>query len=320
MKKVLVIIMALFGLVVPGAQAQKCLDLNILAQMGNIQTPGYAAQSFGDCKTELNSEGQTVIVNYGVNYTTLDDLVKRVAQDFTNAVMPGAGGTAVPGMSQSQQQAGMELATKLQNMSPDERKAYMVQYMQQNHATYGQPQITDNGQTSMMVMQAFTWATKDLYQLDQEMAAKLRDLISKETDEVNAVKHPSHSLCPGVDKEGLPACDCINKLEAQCWKQIVTIHDKYTTQKLALLQTDVAQIKVIVGKIEDTIVKLQYGDAVKTPALKRQLLSAQQSAWGNAFDIPLNIVKNVREEGSNSYVNVYNAGKNIYALDCHHGN
>jgi hypothetical protein len=320
MKKILVTL-AFFGLIVPNSQAQRCLDLNILAQMANMITPGYSAQCFNECTTKQNDHNQTEIVDYGANYNRLDAQVKRVLQDFNNAAMANmsGGGYQQQGqMSAQQAQAGQALATKLQNMSPDERKTYMIQYMQQNHAVATSPQMTDNAQTEMLVMQAYQWATRDLYQLNLELAGKYRDVASAELAEINGVKSPPHSQCPGVDKVGWPSCGCVNGLESGYWGKIVAIRDKYITQKVTLLQSYEAQMKVIVGKIEDIIVKLQYGDALKSSAMKLQLRTAQQSAFGGAFDATVGIVEGIHKDAANTYVNKHNADAGVYALDCAH--
>jgi hypothetical protein len=73
MKKIVVIL--LFCACSSGLQAQKCLDINILSEMGHLQVSGGAASCFGACATTKNDHQQTVIVNYGTQDVQLDELV-----------------------------------------------------------------------------------------------------------------------------------------------------------------------------------------------------------------------------------------------------
>jgi hypothetical protein len=52
-------------------------------------------------------------------------------------------------------------------------------------------------------------------------------------------------------------------------QQIISIKDKYYSQRVALLQNYLPKIKAITTTVDYNVSKLNYGDAVKTPQLKK---------------------------------------------------
>jgi hypothetical protein len=83
-----------------------------------------------------------------------------------------------------------------------------------------------------------------------------------------------------------------------------------------LLQSYIPRIKALVATVDDNIVKLKYGDAIKSNELKGTLFSSQTSAFGNAFDITTSCIELVRKDGSNAYVNKFNCDNVVYNLSC----
>jgi hypothetical protein len=286
--------------------------------MSNLQAPGDAASCFKECKTRLNDYGQKVIVNYGVRDAQLDEIVKRNSQDFTNALISGMGSASLPNASQVQDYKAM--AAKMKSMTPEQQKAYAMQMAQQMRNSNHAPSAAsmENPQTAKMVSKAFTTATVQLKQLDDEFGAKARQMNSEEKAERDAVKPPDYTKCPAVDKIGLPACSCVNELDGKYWLQIITIENKYNSQKAALLQSYLPRYKSLVGNVEDIISKLHYGDDVKTPNYKKMLFGAQSGAFGNAFAIPTAVINDIRKTSADTYVNKVNCDAVVYNLSCVH--
>lgn len=297
------------------ARAQRCLDINILALMSNLQAPGDAASCFKECKTQLNDHGQKVIVNYGVRDTQLDEVIKHNAQDFTNASVSGISSANLP--SSAQVQDYKALAAKMKSMTPDQQKAYAMQMAKQMQNSNHSTAVMENPATGELVGKTQTLVIQ-LRQLDDELAAKVRAVRDKEKAERDAVKQPDYSKCPGVDKIGLPACACVNGLDGKYWQQIVAIENKYNSQKTALLQSYLPRYKSLVGTIEDNISKLHHGDDVKTNTYKKMLFSAQSGAFGNAFDITASVINDIRRSGADAYVNKTNCDAGVYNLSCSH--
>jgi len=314
MKKIAIILFACTF--ATSLRAQKCLDINILAQMAHLEAPGTAASCFGACSTRKNEEHQTVIVDYGTQDVQLDEMVKRVGQDFTNASVAGV--SVIGQMPASGQiDDARALAAKMQSMSQDERRAYamqMAQNMQANRQVSAAN--SEDPQNARLVMATVDLVTRQLKLLDDEFAAKARGLREEERKERDAVKLPDYNSCPGVDKTGLPSCGCLNGVGGAYWTKIVAVEDNYNNQKTALLQSYLPRIKALVGHVEDNISKLQYGNALRTAFYKKELLSAQSSTFGFAFDISGSLIHDIRRSGADAYVNKYNADNLVLNLGC----
>ena len=300
--------------------AQKCLDINIGSLLGQLQVPGSAASSFGNCVTTKNDHGQTVISNYGAAYSQLDTMVQTNAQAFAMATVNSAGNPAMP--SAGTIQSYKDMAAKMQSMTDDQKKAYamqMAQQMQKQYMTTPPAAMVENPATAKMVMLTRAIVTDQLVPLDNEMAGKFRDLAAQEKAERDAIKTPVYNGCAQVDQVGSYGCSCVNGLDGAYWQQIVAIEDNYNGQKAALLQSYLPRIKALVGNIEDNIAKLHGGDDVKTATFKQMLFSAQSSAFGAAFDISGSIVKDMQKTGSDAYVNKLNCDNKVYNLSCVQG-
>jgi len=294
------------------ANAQRCLDINILALTGHLQAPGDAASCYNECATTTNDHGQKGISNYGTRDTQLDELIKHKMQEFTNASVSGMGSASGPNASQVQDYKAM--AAKMQEMTPEERKAYamqMAQQMQGNRSTVQMENPTGArivGSNQTLIMQ--------LKQLGDEFAAKARAIKNQEKTERDAIKTPDYAKCAGVDKTGLPSCGCVNGLDGKYWQQVVAIENKYDSQKTALLQSYLPRYKTLIGTIEDNIAKLHYGDDLKTANYKKMLFSQQSSAFAAAFDIPAAVISDIRRSGADAYVNKVNCDAGVYNLSC----
>jgi hypothetical protein len=296
--------------------AQRCLDINILALMAHLEPPGNAAACYQACEKTKNDEGQVAISNYGAQDAQLDEIIKRNSQDFNTGSITSAS-TNIPNMpSTAQVNDYKALAAKMQNMTPEQRKAYATQMAQQMQSNNHSASVSESPATAKLVGQTFTTATATFRQLADELAAKMRQLKSEESTEIAAVKAPNTAQCPSVEKTGLPACSCVNGIEGKYWQQIVNIENRYNEQKTALLQSYLPRYKALVSAIESNISKLHYGDDVRTANYKRILFNAQSSAFASAFDVPIALIKDIRKTGADAYVNKVNCDAGVYRLDC----
>jgi len=312
MKKLILSLVICIGAI--QVNAQRCLDVNILSLMGHLQAPGDAASCYNESATTTNDHGQKVISNYGIRDTQLDELIKHKMQEFTNASVSGLGSASGPNASQVQDYKAM--AAKMQEMTPEERKAYamqMAQQMQGNRSTVQMENPTGArivGSNQTLIMQ--------LKQLGDEFAGKVRTIKNQEKADRDAVKTPDYSKCPAADKEGLPSCGCVNGMDGKYWQQIVFIENKYNSQKTALLESYLPRYKTLIGTIEDNIAKLHYGDDLKTANYKKMLFSQQSSTFAAAFDIPAAVINDIRRTGADAYVNKVNSDAGVYNLSCDH--
>ena len=294
-----------------GLHAQKCLELNTVALMAKMQTPGTGASYFAECATEKNDHGQTVIVDYGQAEKDLDALLQRTQMDFARASVGGGAGAS------SQADKAKAMAAAMQNMTDAQKQAYVMQMASQMQANAMHPTATaDNSQSVKLVMQAYAIAGTQLPPVINEFSAKYRDLLSAQKAEEDAIPQPHTSDCPGVDKTGLPSCACVNDKEEAYWNKILAIRDEFNGKRAALLQQYLPRIKGMVGAIDDIVVKLNYGDAISNPQYKKMLLGAQSSAFGNAFVVPSSIIKDARHTGADAFVNLKNSKDKVYNLSC----
>jgi len=308
MKKLALFILA--SVMATSLHAQKCLELNTVALMAKMQSPGTGSTYFGQCATQKNDHGQTVIVDYGQAEKDLEALLQRTQMDFTRASMGGGGAS-------SQADKAKAMAAAMQNMTDAQKQAYAMQMASQMQASAMHPAASaDNMQSVKMVMQAYGIAGTQLPPVINELSAKYRDLLNAQNTEEKAVPQPRSSDCPGVDKEGLPSCGCVNAKAEAYWNRILAIRDDYNSKRAALLQQYLPRIKGMVGTIDDIVVKLNYGDAISSPQYKKMLAGAQSSAFGNAFAVPSSIIKDARHTGADAFVNLQNSKDKVYFLGC----
>jgi hypothetical protein len=303
-----------FPLIVSSLTAQKCLNIKVTSMMSGLNSPGLCANSFGACSTKTNDHGQTQITDYGSDLDQLDTLTTRTMRDLTMASVANINGQMASPKNADEAKA---LGEKLKSMTPEQQKQWAMQMAQQNQQQYANANaIHDDGATSKLVMQTNDMAVNQLSALNREFAAKLKDITDAVTKEVSPVKSPDKTTCAPTKPVGLPTCKCANDLESKYWQQIISIKDKYNSQRVALLQNYLPKIKAITTTVDYNISKLNYGDAVKTPQLKKMLFSSQSSAFGNAFAITLSCIEDIRKDGSNSYVHKVNADKQVEDLSC----
>ena len=313
MKKITVLLFACT--LTQALYAQKCLDINIISLMGQLQAPTGSAACFNSCATKKNDEGQTVIVNYGPSYNQLEETMKTNAAAFNIGVM--STGTA-SGPNSSQVNDAKAMAAKMQGMSDDEKRAYAMQLAQQMRNAPPSAAVAEDQKIAMLVMKAQTIVTTQLTPLNNEFAAKFRELTSKEQADKAAVPQPNYSSCGAADKEGLPSCSCANGLAGGYWQKMVAVEDRYNSQKGQLLQSYLPRIKGMVTQVEDIIAQLHRGDDVKSATYKRMLYSAQSSAFSNAFSITASVIEDIEKNGSDTYVNKVNCDAQKYYLGCDH--
>jgi len=315
MKKTVLILFACT--VAVSLQAQKCLELNITALMGKLETPGAAGSSYGKCNLSKNDEKQTVIINYGTDLVELDTMIARTARDFNIASISGLGNINSQMPSQQQVEDSKQLAERLKNMTPEQQKQWAMQMAQEKQKGAGASSIPDNSEFVKLVFQTQDIAVNQLKKLNDEFAGKLRDLNAALSKEVSEVKPGSKSGCP-QDKTGLPSCTCANEIDGQYCQKIISITDRYNTQRTALLQSYMPRIKALVAAVDDNVVKLKHGDAVNSRDLKRTLFSSQASAFSSAFDITSSCIKMIRKDDSKAFVDKVNCDNNVYNLSCFH--
>jgi hypothetical protein len=202
-------------------------------------------------------------------------------------------------------------------MTPEQQKQWAMQMAQQNHQQYANGRgMQDDAETSKLVFQTNDMSVNQLSALNREFAAKLRDVMNESSKEISAIKSPDKTTCAPTKPVGLPTCACANGLESKYWEKIISIKDKYNNQRVALLQSYLPRIKAITTTVDYNIGKLKFGDAVKSPQLKKMLFSAQSSAFGNAFDIALACIEDIRKDGSNAYVHKANADNLVEDISC----
>jgi hypothetical protein len=284
--------------------------------MGQFQVPGDAATAFGSCQTSKNDEKQTVITGYGTEYDQIEKTSKDNTQAFTMAAASSVNMTALG----SQVQDAKALAAKMQSMSDDERKAYVMQMASQMQNSYMQNNaMSESPAVARLVMATQSIAATQLVPLQSEFDTKYRALIVQEDQEKAAVAAPKYNSCGAVDKEGMPGCGCVNALDGVYWKQIIAIVDNYNSQKAALLQSYLPRIKGLIGQIEYNIAKLHSGEDVKTATYKRMLVSSQSTAFSIGFVVLGGTIEDIRKSGSDVYVNKVNCDDLVYNLSCDHG-
>jgi hypothetical protein len=295
--------------------AQKCLDINILSLMGQLQVPGAAATAYGSCRTTKNDEKQFVITGYGSQYDLIEKTSKENLKAFTMAAMPSMN---TAGMN-AQAQDAQAIAAKMQSMTEDERKAYAMKLASQMQSARMQNVMSENPAIARLVAATQNIATTQLVPLQTEFKAKYLDLKIKQDQAIAAVVKPKYNSCPAVDKVGLPACGCVNALDAAYWKQVIAIVDNYNSQKTALLQTYLPRIKGMIGQIEDNIAKLHRGDDVKNANYKKLLLSSQSTAFAVGYSVLGGTIEDNQKSGPDAYVNKVNCDNLVYNLSCSHG-
>jgi len=313
MKKILSIFY--FLLIIPSVNAQKCLNINIAPMMSGLNSPGSCQNSFSKCPTKTNSHRQTEITGYGSDLENLDTLTTRTMRDFANASVMNMN-TQMP--SAQNVDAAKQTAEKLKSMTPEQQKEWAMQMAQQNQQKYANTRpIQDDAATSKLVMQTNDMAVNQLSALNREFAAKLRDVMDASSKEISAIKSPDISTtCAPTKPVGLPTCACANRLESKYWEKIISVKDKYNSQRVELLQNYLPKLKAIITTIDYNVSKLNYGDAVKSSQLKRMLFGAQSSAFGNAFSITLSCIEDIRKDGSDAYVHKVNADNLVEFLGC----
>jgi hypothetical protein len=207
------------------------MQLNIAALMGKLEAPGGTSASFGRCHTGKNDNRQTVIVDYGTDLNQLDTFVLKTGQDFNNAFLTGGMGNINSQMpSQQNIEDSKKLAEKLKNMTPEEQKQWAMQMAQEKQKGAGASSIQDDAQTAKLVFQTQDIAVNQLKRMNDEFAAKLRDLNVALSKEKAQVKIGDKSGC-AQDKTGLPSCVCANEINGKYWQKIVSITDSYNNQR-----------------------------------------------------------------------------------------
>lgn len=314
MKKLFLFLISLFWLL--KLSAQKCLDISISTMMDKIETPVDAEASFKKCSTKKNDHNQVVIVNYGQDQIQLDTIDSRTGRNFSVASISTSPYANMQAPSQSQVDASKALAEQLKSMTPDQQKEWVKQMMAQNSSAGVKP-IQDDGPTTQQVMHARDVAINQMRALNDEFSGKLHDIDDKCSSEIKTVLMGDKSKCP-MDLEGMPSCDCANKIEAVRWKLIVDIQNKYDAQKTATYQIYFPKLKVMAGEVDNTVIKYKGGDDIKSPSLKGFLFSAQSSAFANSILVTTYCAEKIRKEGATAYVNKLNSENGVYDISCSH--
>jgi hypothetical protein len=297
--------------------AQKCLDLSVLSLMTKLEVPGNAAAGFASCSTRVNENNQTEIVDYGVYMKDLDTLVTQKLRDFNIAFMSGSGDVNSQMPSAQTIEDSKKLVEDLKSMTPEQQKEWAMQQVNKQMAAKSSPAVMqDDPAVTRLVMQTYGIAANQLPALDREFAAKYRTIESARSAAMEKVPEPDRSMCPAVDKIGMPACACVNKLAAKYFGQKLIIEDQYDAQKIALYQSYIGEIKGLVQQVDQNIVKLNFGAGIKSKQMQKMLFSSQSGAFGNAFDFTYVTITAIHKDGSDLYVNKFNSDKNAYDLSC----
>lgn len=297
--------------------AQKCLDISISTMMDKIETPVDAEASFKKCLTKKNDHNQVVIVNYGQDQIQLDTMESRTGRDFSVASYVGAAPTMAQAPTQQQADAAKALAAELKSMTPDQQKEWAKQMYLQNNSAGGSKTIQDDGPTMQQVMHARDIAVNQMKTVNAEFTSKIQDLDDKCTNEINILKLGDKSRCP-MDKVGMASCECVNKIEAIYWKQVVDIQNKYNTQKTAIYQIYYAKLKAMAVEVDNTVAKYKNGDNLKSTTTKGFLFTSQSSAFANAFLVTTYCVEKISKDGATAYINKVNSENGVYEISCFH--
>jgi hypothetical protein len=312
MKKLLLLSAFLIGFFIP--KAQQCLNINIASMMGSMSMPANSSASYKQCETNKNDKNQTEITSYGKDIRDIDTLVAQTSRKFNNDYMASTIGMAGQA-SQQDVNAAMDMAEKMKSMTPDQQKAYAMQIAQQQQQNRTAQQVQDNPALTKLVYETYDLAINKMKAVDDEFAARLRALDDAMSKEIALIKRGDKTKCPG-DITGLANCDCVNKIEAQYWQQVIAVNDKYDQQKSALFQDYSGRLKSILSTVESNISTCKNGDALKSPQLKKMLFSAQSSAFGNAFIVTSYCMKDTRTKGADAFRNKVNSDANVYDISC----
>lgn len=296
--------------------AQKCLDISISTMMSQMVPPGDAGSSFKKCSTTKNDHNQTIITNYGADIAQLDTTINRTMREFTVASVSGTAATR-PAFSQQDAGAAKELAETLKSMTPEQQKEWATQMAQDKMKNAGSagnlPQ--DDALTSKTIYQTREIAAIQMKGLNDEMVQKLRDIDDASEKEIKALAKDDKTKCPS-DIVGMPTCECSNQIESKYWKQALLTEDKYNNQKIELFQEYFPKMKAMAATVDNTVMKYNRGDALKSPQLKSMLFSSQSTAFSNAFLMLYKCEEDTRKDGSNAFVNRLNSDNKVYDIAC----
>lgn len=308
------IVLLFFMAIVAKIQAQRCLDVNIVTAMDKLETPGDAESSFKKCITGKNDKGQVTIQNYGTDLQQLDTLVIRTSRDFNTNYVTGMSTTHVQAPTQQQIDATKALAEEVKNMTPEQQKEWAMKMAHQNNAGSANT-IPDDPSISKLIMQSHDLAVNQMKTLNDEFYSKILALNNKADAEIKTITRGDKSKCPS-DKTGYPYCDCPNRIEADYWKKVMVIRNKYDAQKVEIYQTYLPKLKTMAGEVDNAVVKCKFGDAVHSSQMKGLLYSAQSSAYGNAFLVTYSCTEQIRKEGSDAKVNKLNSDLGVFDISC----
>lgn len=305
MKKSICIFFAVSSITI--ANAQRCLEgLRTAVALDMNQIPSSAQNAFADCATKTQDDGIVVIVDYGANPKKISGFLLQKGKEFTNA---GLATQTTP--SQSKIDDAKALAEKLDKMSDAEKQAYAMQYAMKQMAQSRSLAPQDNIADIKLAMKTGTTLTQNLDVLVGGYRQKFLAIRMASDKELAAVPKPDYSGCPEVKGHGdiaLPLCSCMHPISIAHAKKILAIVEKYNTQKIALYQSYVPQVKSICIQIDDNIAKLKYGDVFKNTQYKQMLLSAQQKAFADASMLT-GVEEDVRQTGADAWAGNLNAGK-----------
>jgi hypothetical protein len=289
--------------------AQRCFDMHTAVVTEFNSIPGSSMESFKDCTTKTGDRSGTKdIVDYGVNYKKIDDYIKQKEAEFTNATYKSLAAPQAP--SSSQIEDAKQLAETLNSMTDEQKKAFAMKMAQQRS---NEPAIQDDGATTALILKTVQLSL-DVNALMKTFADRLNVISDSADRALQDLKKPGCNCSPS-DNTGSISCACANRQRQPYLKQKVDWIDRYNKQKINAYNEYLPKVKAICAQIDANISSLKMGDAVKTPNLKKQLLSAQGGAFAAASQLALS-EENIRKAGADSYVEYYNSLNGVYEGNC----
>jgi len=299
----------------PAMHAQRCLEIRTSALSDLVKIPASAKSSFNDChRRKADDHGTIEIADYGDNYNALDSFMSQKEKEFN---LEASNSMEIPQASSTQINNAKDLAAKMSAMSEEQKKAYAMEMAQQqtnnkNHTNT----IQEDPGTIKLIMETADLSGRQLQSIVNEYTDKLKALQKAANEELAKIKEVDKSKCGPVEKTGLPYCACSNKLYEAYWKQKVTMIDKYNEKKIDLYTGYLPKVKAVCVQVDENIIALKRGAAIRTHDYKQKLLSIQAQAFSLANLVIASCEEDVRKTGADLYVNQDNSSRNVYDNSC----
>lgn len=313
MKKIIIPALLITATLV--SQAQRCLDMRISDLVKSLPVPDNGPAALRKCLSEKGDHEKIYIKHYGTDLVQLDTGIAQAERKFAVASAPDMAGYSANMPNQQDMSDAKALAEKLKTMTPEQQKEFGMQMAAQSKASQAAP--VDNSAVIRMVLQAQDLAVRQMTPASREFNTKFHDLQQQCEQEIQALPRPDKSKCP-TDVTGMVDCKCANHAEAVYWKKAAGIQEKYNLQKTELYKSYLAHMGTLAAQVDATVAQLHHGDDIQSTNYKRTLVSAQGSAYANAYGTSVEALKEIRKSGSDVGLNQQNAEHGVYDISCSH--